>query len=146
MLHTIVTTLSKIFDWSSTADQREFWIFTFFSFFFQITVSALILFVHAMLISFAIDDWYNFEPHSFMATFRWLNGFHLLPALMLFLPSLALTARRLRDAGQSPFWMLLMLTGFGGILIFVACALLPSQARKIRHTTPSRLKSNQLDL
>lgn len=42
------------------------------------------------------------------------------------IPSVALTVRRLRDAGYSPFWIFLTFLPFiGGILVFVLC-LFPS--------------------
>jgi uncharacterized membrane protein YhaH (DUF805 family) len=43
------------------------------------------------------------------------------------IPSVALTARRLRDAGYSPFWMFLSFVPFvGGILVFVLCLFPPA--------------------
>ncbi len=39
--------------------------------------------------------------------------------LIVLLPSLAICARRLRDAGFSPWWLLLLLTGIGEIVILI---------------------------
>ena len=39
--------------------------------------------------------------------------------LIVLLPSLGILARRLRDAGFSPWWMLLLLTGIGGIVLLI---------------------------
>ncbi len=46
--------------------------------------------------------------------------------LAVLLPALAIAARRLRDGGFSPWWLLLALTGIGGIVLFVFF-LLPSK-------------------
>jgi len=46
--------------------------------------------------------------------------------LIILLPSLAICARRLRDAGFSPWWLLLLLTGIGGIVILIM-TLLPKK-------------------
>ena len=76
----------------------------------------------------------------------WLfNGLLLLPFLFLLfisedlvavvlviyffgtiIPSVALTVRRLRDAGYSPFWIFATFVPFGGMAIFVLC-LFPSE-------------------
>jgi uncharacterized membrane protein YhaH (DUF805 family) len=43
-------------------------------------------------------------------------------SLVLLLPALGILARRLRDAGFSPWWMLLALTGIGSIILLImAC-------------------------
>ena len=34
-------------------------------------------------------------------------------------PNLAMGARRLRDAGFSPWWLLLLLTGIGGLILII---------------------------
>lgn len=46
-------------------------------------------------------------------------GLLFIYALGVFLPTLALTVRRLHDAGYSGWLYLVSLTGFGGIVIFV---------------------------
>lgn len=47
-------------------------------------------------------------------------------SLGLLLPALAIQARRLRDGGFSPWWLLLMLTGIGALVLLVMY-LLPSK-------------------
>lgn len=42
-----------------------------------------------------------------------------LASLLLFLPSLAVTVRRIHDSGNSGWWILLGLTAVGGIVILV---------------------------
>ncbi len=44
-------------------------------------------------------------------------------ALAVLLPGLAVAARRLRDAGFSPWWLLLLLTGIGLLVVLIMCAL-----------------------
>ena len=44
-------------------------------------------------------------------------------ALALFLPALAVTARRLHDTDRSGWWILLGLVPFGGIVLLVFCVL-----------------------
>lgn len=43
--------------------------------------------------------------------------------LACFVPTLAVTARRLHDTGKSAWWMLLYLTCIGGIVILIFCAM-----------------------
>ncbi|TCP33773.1 DUF805 domain-containing protein [Sphingomonas sp. BK235] len=50
----------------------------------------------------------------------------LLVALLLLIPSLAVSLRRLRDLGRSPRWLVLLALPFGGIALALALALLPS--------------------
>ena len=38
---------------------------------------------------------------------------------LLIVPALALAARRLHDTGRSAWWLLISLTGIGGILLFI---------------------------
>jgi uncharacterized membrane protein YhaH (DUF805 family) len=47
----------------------------------------------------------------------------LVVALGLFLPSLAVTVRRLHDTGRSGWWYLISLVPFGGIVLLVFCCL-----------------------
>ncbi|MFD0481309.1 DUF805 domain-containing protein [Kineococcus sp. GCM10028916] len=44
-------------------------------------------------------------------------------ALGLFLPSLAVTVRRLHDTGRSGWWYLISLAPFGGIVLLVFCVM-----------------------
>lgn len=43
--------------------------------------------------------------------------------LLLLLPSLAVSARRLHDIGMSGWWLLLSLTGVGGLVLLVLWAM-----------------------
>jgi len=54
-------------------------------------------------------------------------------AVLALLPLLAAAARRLRDAGQSPWWLLLLLAPVGGLVAVGALLALPTRAdREIR--------------
>ena len=47
-------------------------------------------------------------------------------ALVALLPILAAAARRLRDAGQSPWWLLIGLAPIGGIVVIGILCAMPS--------------------
>ena len=51
---------------------------------------------------------------------------YTLCVLAVLLPSLGIAGRRLRDAGFSPLWLLLALTGIG-VLVLLVFSLLPSK-------------------
>lgn len=44
-------------------------------------------------------------------------------SLAILIPSISITVRRLRDAGFHWAWILLCLTGIGGIVVLIMCAL-----------------------
>ncbi|WP_336923131.1 DUF805 domain-containing protein [Aquipuribacter sp. SD81] len=50
-----------------------------------------------------------------------------LALLPLLVPTVAVTARRLRDAGLSPWWQLLVLVPFGAVVVLTMCAFRPWQ-------------------
>ena len=68
-------------------------------------------------------DWLDFvDGLLFTSTenaFFALLGFSGLFQLGVFLPTLAVTARRLHDTDKSGWWMLLYLTIIGGIVVFI---------------------------
>ncbi len=71
------------------------------------------------------EFWY-FVLYSFIITF--VLGLVFAPLAGLFnlavlLPSLSVSARRLRDAGHSPWWLLTTIFGIGVLIVLVLCAL-----------------------
>jgi uncharacterized membrane protein YhaH (DUF805 family) len=61
-----------------------------------------------------------------------LFGLTLLPALaalLLLVPSIAVSARRLHDLGRSPRWLLLLALPFGGVALAMALGLIPAVRR-----------------
>ena len=85
------------------ASRAEFWWFTLFT----AIVGFVLGFVDGLL--------FTSTENAFFA----LLGFSGLFRLGVFLPGLAVTARRLHDTDKSGWWMLLYLTIIGGIVVFI---------------------------
>ena len=85
------------------ASRAEFWWFTLFTG----IVGFVLGFVDGLL--------FTSTENAFFA----LLGFSGLFQLGVFLPTLAVTARRLHDTDKSGWWMLLYLTIIGGIVVFI---------------------------
>ena len=85
------------------ASRAEFWWFALFGF----VLGFVLGFVDGLL--------FTLTENAFFA----LLGFSGLFQLGVFLPNLAVTARRLHDTDKSGWWMLLYLTIIGGIVVFI---------------------------
>ena len=85
------------------ASRAEFWWFALFT----AIVGFVLGFVDGLL--------FTLTENEFFA----LLGFSGLFQLGVFLPNLAVTARRLHDTDKSGWWMLLYLTIIGGIVVFI---------------------------
>lgn len=85
------------------ASRAEFWWFTLFTY----IVGFVLGFVDGLL--------FTSTENAFFA----LLGLSGLFWLGVFLPALAVTARRLHDTDKSGWWMLLYLTIIGGIVVFI---------------------------
>lgn len=85
------------------ASRAEFWWFTLFT----AIVGFVLGFVDGLL--------FTSTENAFFA----LLGFSGLFRLGVFLPGLAVTARRLHDTDKSGWWMLLYLTIIGVIVVFI---------------------------
>lgn len=85
------------------ASRAEFWWFALFGF----VLGFVLGFVDGLL--------FTLTENEFFA----LLGFSGLFQLGVFLPNLAVTARRLHDTDKSGWWMLLYLTIIGGIVVFI---------------------------
>ena len=85
------------------ASRAEFWWFTLFT----AIVGFVLGFVDGLL--------FTSTENAFFA----LLGFSGLFQLGVFLPTLAVTARRLHDTDKSGWWTLLYLTIIGGIVVFI---------------------------
>ena len=90
--------IEKYTTFSGRASRSEYWYFTLFT---------TIVFICANIIDNAID------PYSIFGTF------YLLCLVLLITPIIACGARRLHDIGRSGWWLLIILTGIGSILIFI---------------------------
>ena len=101
---------NKYADFNGTATRTEFWLYYLYAFIFFLV--------------FQFADWYSGITSmifydgkyiEFAETFIVGMVFHL----FIFIPSLAIGARRLHGIGRSGWWQLLILTGIGIILLFV---------------------------
>lgn len=96
MIKNYIETVKRHFiDFDGRCSRRDYWTFTLFTMAINIVFSILAYFV------------------GFLG---FLGG---LFSLVTFLPSLGFLVRRMHDTNKSPWWLLLFLTGIGGIVIFV---------------------------
>ena len=112
-----------IFNYKGTSTRKEYW----FAFLFHAILGVLAFF--GMLLSSGIFLLQEFVDESIL-----LNIIHfilLIPAVLIIIylvlsiiPWIALTVRRLRDAGKSGWWTILLLfVGIGHIILLILCAL-----------------------
>jgi|TARA_A100001037_G_C14716425_1_gene442725 uncharacterized membrane protein YhaH (DUF805 family) len=99
MQSSIKICFKKFADFSGRASRSEFWWFHLFY--------IIVIIVAAIFDSFYVDNSQNMGPVE------------LVSYLILLLPSLAVTARRLHDVDKSGWWMLIALTLIGLIPLFV---------------------------
>ena len=101
---------NKYADFNGTATRTEFWLYYLYAF------------IYVLVFQFA--DWfsgitamifYSGKYTEFAESFIVVMVFQL----FIFIPSLAIGARRLHGIGRSGWWQLLILTGIGIILLFV---------------------------
>lgn len=95
---------SHYVDFSGRATRKQFWLFVLFY--------IIVMVVAGLLLGFLGDT-----GTILVRIFQ----------LALLLPSLAIMARRLRDAGFSPWWLLIGLVPFIGGLVLFVFYLLPSK-------------------
>ena len=100
------------FNFSGKSSRREYWV----AMLFNCIVSAL-LFVLVLPLVFDVD--LMITAYISLTT---------LYEVLLFVPMLSLTVRRLRDAGKSPWWIFISLTFIGSIILLVWLAM-PSEFR-----------------
>lgn len=96
------TCLSKYVDFSGRARRSEFWFWTLFNF--------LVSIVTNVLDSILGTDYDGATGGGLINT---------VAGLALFLPSLAVAARRLHDTGRSAWWLLLILVPVVGWIILL---------------------------
>jgi len=105
--------LRKYARFDGRARRSEFWLFTLFQ--------CLVTFAIAILIGIAgastdTPDASGQEPNM-------VGGLLVLGMILfwlaMFIPSLAVTVRRLHDSDKSGFWLLLHLIPFGGFVVFI---------------------------
>ena len=112
-----------IFNYKGTSTRKEYW----FAFLFHAILGILAFF--GMLLSSGIFLLQEFVDESILLTI--LHIILLIPAVLILIylglsiiPWIALTVRRLRDAGKSGWWTILLLfVGIGHIILLILCAL-----------------------
>ncbi|WP_221795184.1 DUF805 domain-containing protein [Oceanobacter mangrovi] len=87
--------LKKYVEFSGRARRKEYWMFFLFNF----IISAVLGFVEGL-----------FGGPGFIG---------ILYSLVIFLPSLAVTVRRMHDIGRSGWWILILFVPLIGLLVFL---------------------------
>ncbi|MBO7144239.1 MAG: DUF805 domain-containing protein [Salinivirgaceae bacterium] len=95
MVSLIKTFFSKYFDFSGRTSRKDFWLTWLCLILLGIVIGVVTMILPVLLF------------------ISWVYG------LIILIPSLAIGARRLRDAGFSPLWLLLLLTGIGGLILII---------------------------
>lgn len=95
MVSLIKTFFSKFFDFSGRTSRKDFWLTWLCLILLGIVIGVVTMILPVLLF------------------ISWVYG------LIILIPSLAIGARRLRDAGFSPLWLLLLLTGIGGLILII---------------------------
>lgn len=116
----IKTCLSKYATFHGRAKRPEYWWFVLFVVGAQIVASLLDrnLFPVEMI---------PVEGSDLMVPDRWIQPFEAIASLALFLPMLAVGARRLHDMGRSGWWLLLPLIPILGALVLLYFLIQPSK-------------------
>ena len=90
-------------DFSGRSRRKEYWYFTLFN-------AIIMIFLALFAVAFSEDR----KPATFPFFMMFTYG------LVLFVPSLAITIRRLHDIGKSGWWYFIAFVPFvGGIILFV---------------------------
>ena len=111
MKEAVVSVLTNWNNFSDRASRSEFWYFGLAAFLFSFLFSTIISLIE---IATGIVDIESGPEMGIVSII-----FSLLLSLLLFVPSLSVTARRLQDRGWSGWWQLLYLTIVGALVIIV---------------------------
>lgn len=111
MKEAVVSVLTNWNNFSGRACRSEFWYFSLAAFLFSFLFSTIISLIE---IATGIVDIESGPEMGIVSII-----FSLLLSLLLFVPSLSVTARRLQDRGWSGWWQLLYLTIVGTLVIIV---------------------------
>lgn len=109
--------LKRYFDFKGLATRKEYWLFFFFIVLFNIVFSIID----------AATGMIDIESG--------VGVFSTIFTLLIFIPSLAIAARRLHDVGFSAWWLLFLIVPFGFLVLFILMVL-PSkrEGNKYRQT------------
>lgn len=117
----IKTCFRKYGDFSGRGRRSEFWWFYLFTQLVGLCLGAVyfIVFLGAVVVGVSRADTSESDVAVVLPVLL-VYGLILLVSLALFIPSLAASARRLHDMGQSGHWLWLSLIGFG-IVPLIMC-------------------------
>lgn len=117
----VKTCMSKYADFSGRGRRSEFWWFYLFLqlLYLPFTIVASVLYVAAFATNADAYGNVDLEPAD-LAPALIAYGVFFLVALVMFIPSLAASARRLHDMGQSGHWLWLNLVSLG-IVPLIMC-------------------------
>ena len=118
MKEAVVSVLTNWNNFSGRACRSEFWYFALAPFLFSFLFSTIISLIE---IATGIVDIESGPEMGIVSII-----FSLLLSLLLFVPSLSVTARRLQDRGWSGWWQLLYLT-IVGVLVIIVLNILPAK-------------------
>lgn len=97
--------LRQYADFNGRARRKEFWMFTLINFLIVMALEVVMFIVGGM------------DPESSLAmVVMGLLGIYL---LAVFIPSLAVSVRRLHDTNRSGWWLLIQLVPFIGIIVLI---------------------------
>jgi uncharacterized membrane protein YhaH (DUF805 family) len=104
------------------ARRKEFWMFTLFHF--------LFLFLLIFLLIYSTDNFFNDDYYSESEEPNLIIALLLIfYVLGTFLPSVAVTVRRLHDIGKSGFWYFISLVPYIGSFVLLILTCMDSQPR-----------------
>ena len=117
----IKTCFSKYADFSGRALRSEFWFFVLFS----CLAGIITTIIDIMILGYSVD---SYGPLNLICT------------VGLFIPAVAVTARRLHDVNRSGWWQLIELTIIG-ILLILVWNVTEGEKKKNIYGPPIKIKS-----
>ena len=116
MKQAVTSVLKNWNDFRGRACRSEFWYF--FLAYVLVSVAASYVDIASGTMDFETGDMYSVD-----IAFGGMGLASIIINLLLLIPSLAVTSRRLQDRGHSGWWQLSIPTGIGAIVILVVCAM-----------------------
>ena len=117
----VKTCFKKYADFSGRALRSEFWFFCLFS----LLAGIITTIVDIMILGYSIESY---------------GPLNLIFSVAIFIPSIAVTARRLHDVNRSGWWQLIELTIIG-ILLILVWNVTEGEKKKNKYGPPIKIKS-----
>ena len=117
----IKTCFNKYADFSGRALRSEFWWFVLFGFLGGIITTI----IDIMILGYSVESY---------------GPINLIFSVAIFIPSIAVTARRLHDVNRSGWWQLIELTIIG-ILLILVWNVTEGEKKKNKYGPPIKIKS-----